>query len=38
MALWNAVSTGKQANTIKFHKLIQLRIQEVATRANSVKK
>ena len=38
MALWNAVSTGKQANTIKFHKLIQPRIQEVATRAVAVKK
>jgi hypothetical protein len=38
MALWNAVSTGKQSNTIKFHKLIQPRIQEVATRAISVKK
>jgi hypothetical protein len=38
MALWNAVSSGKQANTVKFHKLIQERIFEVATRANSVKK
>jgi hypothetical protein len=37
MALWNAVSSGKQANTMKFHKLIQGRILEVATRANSVK-
>ena len=37
MALWNAVSSGKQPNTVKFHKIIQPRILEVATRANSVK-
>lgn len=38
MALWNAVSSGKQSNTVKFHKMIQERIIEVASRANSVKK
>ena len=38
MALWSAVSSGKQANTVKFHKFIQPRILEVATKANSVKK
>jgi hypothetical protein len=38
MALWNAVSSGKQSNTVKFHKMIQERLVEVASRANSVKK
>ena len=38
MALWSAVSGGKQTNTVKFHKFIQPRILEVATKANSVKK
>lgn len=38
MALWNAVSSGKQSNTVKFHKMIQERMLEVASRANSVKK
>lgn len=38
MALWNAISSGKQSNTTKFHKLIQHRLLEIATRASSVKK
>jgi hypothetical protein len=38
MALWSSVSSGKQANTVKFHKFIQPRILEVATKANGVKK
>jgi hypothetical protein len=38
MVLWSAVSGGKQTNTVKFHKFIQPRILEVATKANSVKK
>ena len=38
MALWSAVSSGKQANTVKFHKFIQPRILEVATKANGVKR
>jgi hypothetical protein len=38
MALWSAVSSGKQANTVKFHKFIQPRLLEVATKANGVKK
>jgi hypothetical protein len=38
MALWASVSSGKQTNTVKFHKFIQPRILEVATKANSVKK
>jgi hypothetical protein len=38
MSLWSAVSDGRQGNTVKFHKLIQSRILELATKANSVKK
>jgi hypothetical protein len=34
MALWKAVSGGKQTNTVKFHKFIQPRILAVATAAN----
>jgi hypothetical protein len=38
MALWSAVSGGRQGNTVKFHKFIQPRILEVATKANQTKK
>ena len=38
MALWSAVSSGKQSNTQKFHKFIQGRILEVATKANQTKR
>jgi hypothetical protein len=38
MSLWSAVSEGRQGNTVKFHKLIQARILELATKANAVKK
>jgi len=38
MSMWQAVSAGKQSNTIAFHKLVNTRIMEVAQKANSIKK
>jgi hypothetical protein len=38
MSMWQAVSAGKQSNTIAFHKLVNARIMEVAQKANSIKK
>ena len=38
MSLWQAVSTGKQANTVAFHRLTSHLIMKVAQAANQVKK
>jgi hypothetical protein len=38
MSLWQAVSTGKQANVVKFHGFIKERLITIATKANSTKK
>lgn len=38
MALWQAVSSGKQANVVKLHGFIKERLITIATKANSTKK